>query len=666
MPTPQDNAFGESNDGLTDEGRPGLPVDPGRLWISVKRDWRWIPLAGAIWFALALIVAFVFISHSYKSETVLIWEPAQERAEQRQLATEAGTMKLPGMLRRVREELKLKMTPKALEGHIEVFFDARSNLVTVEAAGSTAAESARLADGVVTVFLKQQREIMQARALESAKMLEHDLGEARARLEKAHGAYDAYRTEHGVADIEQEKQLAIDNVSRLKQEQQQARGEATSLDTRARELGSLLGRSQRTIVQSASTANPDAQQLAQLRTELATAKARYSSDHPRLQILESQVAALEASTRKQTNTVSAVTSGANPEYQMMQQALSTAKVDHEALLKRDKQYDEFIAKAEQRVAELSGLEGKARGLIADIQLATTRITELETQLARARDAASSPQIEWRVLTPAVQPEWPERSKRRAIVFGMPVAGMLFALVVLLLRPLVDGRIHTAREAAWWANLPVISSSAWPRRREMFFTLVDELGDQSRAAGGYTLVLGITTRENPLAEELAYWLGGAAKGRRDPLQATRREVAVTPPAPGSGWPQAAEYGGGGGGGLQAEVGGARVARSEALVPIHSEPDALVRIPQGTHAWLGASEGPALRRAARMADRVIVLMSSGTEPATSVLGLRTRLGREHGVGLVLLGVSPQLMRLPDRVGDVDKFWRYMQSRLNGGIV
>ena len=29
---------------------------------------------------------------------------------------------------------------------------------------------------------------------------------------------------------------------------------------------------------------------------------------------------------------------------------------------------------------------------------------------------------------------------------------------------------------------------------MFFTLVDELGDQSRAAGGYTLVLGITTRE----------------------------------------------------------------------------------------------------------------------------------------------------------------------------
>ena len=133
MPTPQDNAFGESNDGLTDEGRPGLPVDPGRLWISVKRDWRWIPLAGAIWFALALIVAFVFISHSYKSETVLIWEPAQERAEQRQLATEAGTMKLPGMLRRVREELKLKMTPKALEGHIEVFFDARSNLVTVDA-----------------------------------------------------------------------------------------------------------------------------------------------------------------------------------------------------------------------------------------------------------------------------------------------------------------------------------------------------------------------------------------------------------------------------------------------------------------------------------------------------------------------------------------------------
>jgi hypothetical protein len=266
----------------------------------------------------------------------------------------------------------------------------------------------------------------------------------------------------------------------------------------------------------------------------------------------------------------------------------------------------------------------------------------------------------------MEPEWPERSKRRLIVFGMPVAGMMLALLVLLIRPLLDGRVYTAREAGYWANLPVIGSSAWPRSREMFFTLVDELGDQGIGAAGYTLVLGATGREKPLAEELAYWLGGGAvsnrREQRDQNAVTRMEVAIATPAP---KPQAAET-------LVTEapvaaVGGAAVSpsgspvrSSEALVPVQRQGSAISLYPQGTHAWLGATEGPALRRAARMADRVIVLLSSGTESFTDIIGLRTRLGRDNGVGVVLLGLSPELLKLPDRVGDVDGFWRHTNVR------
>jgi hypothetical protein len=58
---------------------------------------------------------------------------------------------------------------------------------------------------------------------------------------------------------------------------------------------------------------------------------------------------------------------------------------------------------------------------------------------------------------------------------------------------------------------------------------------------------------------------------------------------------------------------------------------------------------------MADRVLVLLTSGAETFTTVAGLRTRLGRHQGVGIVLLGLTPDLLKLPDRVGDVDGFWR-----------
>src|SRR5689334_10883312 len=78
--------------------RPGAPVDPGRLWLSVRRDLRWIPLGGAIWAVLGLAIALLFIKHTYKSEAVLVWEPKPEagHVEERQLATEAGSLKLPG------------------------------------------------------------------------------------------------------------------------------------------------------------------------------------------------------------------------------------------------------------------------------------------------------------------------------------------------------------------------------------------------------------------------------------------------------------------------------------------------------------------------------------------------------------------------------------------
>src|SRR5262249_20910844 len=152
---------------------------------------------------------------------------------------------------------------------VDVFFDARSNLVTVEAAGGTAAEATRITGGVVNAFLEQQRDIVKARAEDSVKMLSHDLAESRTRLERAHVAYDAYRTEHGVSDIDAEKQLAIANLQRLKQEQQMARGQVTTLDAKIAELDSQARRAPRTMVQSGASTNPDAAQLAQLRTELA-------------------------------------------------------------------------------------------------------------------------------------------------------------------------------------------------------------------------------------------------------------------------------------------------------------------------------------------------------------------------------------------------------------
>lgn len=72
-----------------------------------------------------------------------------------------------------------------------------------------------------------------------------------------------------------------------------------------------------------------------------------------------------------------------------------------------------------------------------------------------------------------------------------------------------------------------------------------------------------------------------------------------------------------------------------------------------AWNGPLSGPILRRAARLAHRVLVVVSSGMN-AIDLARLTTRLGRDTGVGYVLVNLEESYVDLEDRVGGVEEFW------------
>jgi len=73
-----------------------------------------------------------------------------------------------------------------------------------------------------------------------------------------------------------------------------------------------------------------------------------------------------------------------------------------------------------------------------------------------------------------------------------------------------------------------------------------------------------------------------------------------------------------------------------------------------AWNGPLSGPLLRRAARLAHRVMVVVSSGVS-VIDLARIKTRLGRNQGVGYVLVNVRDAYVDLPDRVGSVEDFWQ-----------
>jgi hypothetical protein len=73
-----------------------------------------------------------------------------------------------------------------------------------------------------------------------------------------------------------------------------------------------------------------------------------------------------------------------------------------------------------------------------------------------------------------------------------------------------------------------------------------------------------------------------------------------------------------------------------------------------AWNGPLSGPVLRRAARLAHRVIVVVSSGAN-VVDLTRVQTRLGRQDGIGYVLINVGDKYADVEDRVGPVEEFWQ-----------
>jgi hypothetical protein len=155
--------------------------------------------------------------------------------------------------------------------------------------------------------------------------------------------------------------------------------------------------------------------------------------------------------------------------------------------------------------------------------------------------------------------------------------------------------------------------------------------------GTTLVVGGRVNEVPLAREVAYWLSHLT-GMARPGIVSASESVLDGSAAESGPSESSP----------------KAPPTEGRFPLARRPDGNADITLA-QAWDGPPQGPSLRRAARLADRVLVIIASGTLSVTEVAQLRSRLGRKDGIGVLVVGLNPELITLPDRVGDVDAFWR-----------
>jgi len=603
-------------------------VDPGRLFLALRRNWKWLPIAMLVGAVVGVAFAKLIVQRNYTATTVLIWEPdlsGDGGSGQRDLATRVQSVRLPANLLEVRRRLALGVSLKVLEARTSARAEPNSLLVTVTASDAQPGPAATLADTVVEVFLEHETRLAQARAQETLQKIESDLDVARTKLANARETYDAFRTEHGIADLAAETQIAIQQVAELRSNADMARADAESLQARATRLESEARRQSSHQMQGATQTDPVRTQLASVRAQLAATSGRLAEDHPTVLALEAQAQALQAEVDSGgTTTSSTVTIGLNAQVESLKMTMSQSAADREAALQRQDAYKRFAAEAELRLQKLSSVEGQASTLLANITLHEGRVRRLEGELATLGDVARAIRPEFRSLTPALVPEEAE-SSRKKIAIASPFFAALLVLLVLVGRELRGLKVMTASEAGFWLDGPVIASTNWPSDADTLPPLVDELTDHAALSVGTTLVLAATQDEAPLAREIAYWLGNVPRGEKRML------------------------------GAHSETGADEARAPRKADPLAVRPDVETPTAPVAQTWEGELDSQATRRAARLAHRVLLVVRSGSLSMTQLAQVHTRLGRDSGVGVLLVGLDGELLRLRDRVGDVEGYWQ-----------
>jgi len=628
------------------------------MWRALRRYWAVIPMSMAASVLVGLGVAMLWIKPSYTARATILWEPHSDGdATDRNFLTQVDSIKLASNLQEVKRRLRSTASVEDLKDKVKLLFDGQSHLVAVETTDATAAGAQRFASTVVDVFLDYQRSIGRDRGSEHLRRVEADLNAAQAQLEVARKQYDAFRDELGVADYETELKLALSKVAELKHSIETNDTEVDTETARQAQLSAELTRQPEMSVSGQTMNAPDSVALANAQSQLATESAHLSPDHPMIQRLKREVATLSARVKHGDNQMvrGAVAVTQNQQHAAAQAGLQASKVAQGAALERREGYKRLLQDAELRLAQLSAAQGRAQPLLAAVHAEESHRSELEALRVRVLDQVRNAAPDFRVVTPASLPDKPNSSTRRNVLLRFPIAACVLSLLSIIAYELRGLRVHTAREAGFWANAAVVASSTWPREQVMLNALVDELSDVAPLVRGTTLVVGARINEVPLAREVAYWLSRLTRGwsEQGSVIGAAHAVGVAPPH--SAHPSAVVT-------STAEDVANDVspgpARAVATQPTVSKSVALARVSRAplvlAQAWDGPSYGPSLRRAARLADRVLVVVAAGTLSCTEMTQLRQRLGRDHGIGLLLVGLHPDYITLPDRVGEVERFW------------
>lgn len=457
-----------------------VDVDLGRLFASLRRDWRRI-LGVAIAASLVALLFAMVATPSYRAETRLLIEtresvftrPQGDRDDTAPVLDEEGVtsqveiITSTDILKQVAKKLDLASRPEfdsagqitlldrllilagvksnpdavpaeervltAFRDHLTVYRVERSRVIVIEFTSEDPVLAAEVPNAIADAYLAVSREAKSESTSAATEWLEPEIKALTERVKEAEAKVAAFRAESDLPLGQNNAAIATQQLSELASELSRVRANRAAAEGTAAAVRDALKRGGPfdtfPDVQSSGLMQRLMERRVELSTQIADLSTTLLNNHPRIRALRTQLADLDRQIAAEGRKV----------LEAQVQAAQTAQ----------KRENEIVAELNRQKVEAARVSEKEVELRALERDAAAQRALLESYLARYREAASRRDGNYlpadaRIFSRAVVPLEPYFPKVVPIVGAAFVGSLLLMSIATLMMELFSGRaMHAA-------------------------------------------------------------------------------------------------------------------------------------------------------------------------------------------------------------------------------
>ena len=458
---------------------PQTSLNTEQYWQIIKR--RWLP--GSIVFLSILTLGIVATSlkqNIYEAEAKLKFKgstvsstltdaskalegfsPIAEKGNP--IDTEAEVLRSVPLVRNTINDLQLKdaegETLKVADflQRLKVGSVSATDILKISYSSSNPEQARDIVNTLVRNYLDNNLVVNRAEAVSAREFLEEQLPKAEDSLQKTEAAIRELKESNEFVSPDEDTKALIESRQELQAEIAKARGEMANAESQAGYIKDKLGlTSEQAVALSTISQSPEIREtvnkLQSAESELAIARAKFTSNSPNVIELEEQIGALKKLLDKQTVSIGGEKARAifqNNQSGVIQQNLTTELIQLEAnnfgLQKQIDSLNEIDRNSRNKIRKVPELEQKLRQLERQSSAFQSTYDVLWKQLQTVRIAESQDPGNVRVISEAVIPSLPVSSRTVGYLASGCLALLSTAGVIYLLE-ISDKSIKTIEEA----------------------------------------------------------------------------------------------------------------------------------------------------------------------------------------------------------------------------